>query len=74
MQWWGALTKQFTELAASAMKDSAADAAKNIAGAIIKQGADAAGQTLKKAVAAPVKAARKTAGAARKRTAPKPGD
>ena len=23
MQWWGALTKQFTELAANAMKDSA---------------------------------------------------
>ena len=26
MQWWGALTKQFTELAANAMKDVAADA------------------------------------------------
>jgi hypothetical protein len=28
MQWWGALTKQFTELATTAMKDSATDAAK----------------------------------------------
>ena len=26
MQWWGALTKQFTQLAATAMKDSAGDA------------------------------------------------
>ena len=26
MQWWGALTKQFTELAATAMKDTAAAA------------------------------------------------
>ncbi len=32
-QWWGALTKQFTELAAAALKDSAAGVAKNIAGA-----------------------------------------
>ena len=28
MQWWGALTKQFTELATNAMKDTAADAAR----------------------------------------------
>ena len=27
MQWWGALTKQFTQLAATAMKDTATDAA-----------------------------------------------
>src|SRR5690349_1633909 len=40
MQWWGALTKQFTQLAASAMKDSATDAAKNLAGAMIKQSAE----------------------------------
>ena len=33
-QWWGALTKQFTELAAAALKDSAAGAAKNLAGAV----------------------------------------
>src|SRR5581483_3014158 len=42
MQWWGALTKQFTQLAATAMKDSAADAAKSLAGAMMKQGTDAA--------------------------------
>jgi len=50
MQWWGALTKQFTTLAASAMKDTATDAAKNLAGAMVKQSFDAAGETLKRAV------------------------
>ena len=68
MQWWGALTKQFTQLAASAMKDSATDAAKNLAGAMVKQSFDAAGQTLKKAVAVPGKVARKGAAASRKRS------
>ena len=65
MQWWGALTKQFTELATNAMKDNAADAAKTMAGTMVKQGLDVAGQTLKPAAAAPAKAVRKTA--ARKR-------
>ena len=36
MQWWGALTRQFTQLAATAMKDGATDAAKGIAGAMVK--------------------------------------
>jgi hypothetical protein len=49
MQWWGALSQQFTQLAANAMKDNATDAAKNLAGAIVKQSFDAAGETLKKA-------------------------
>jgi hypothetical protein len=68
MQWWGALTKQFTQLAAGAMKDGAGDAAKNLAGAMVKQSFDAAEQTLKKAVTAPIKAAgavAKATGAAR---------
>jgi hypothetical protein len=78
MQWWGALTKQFTQLAATAMKDSAGDAAKSLAGSMVKQSFDAAEQTLKKAVTAPAKvagavakAATKSAssGAARKRSA-----
>jgi len=56
MQWWGALTKQFTQLAATAMKDSATDAAKNLAGAMMKQGMDAAGEAVKKVVAVPAKA------------------
>ncbi len=67
MQWWGALTKQFTQLAANAMKDNATDAAKNLAGAMVKQSVDAAGQTLKKAAGMPAAVVRKTSGAARKR-------
>ncbi len=71
MQWWGALTKQFTQIATAAMKDTATDAAKNLAGAAVKQGVDAAGQTLKKAAAVPAKVVRKTvrAAAPRKRAA-----
>jgi hypothetical protein len=76
MQWWGALTKQFTQLATSAMKDSAGDAAKSLAGAMVKQSFDAAEQTIKKAVNTPVKvagavakAAAKTAGGAARRRA-----
>jgi hypothetical protein len=67
MQWWGALTKQFTQLAATAMKDNATDAAKNLAGAMVKQSVDAAGQTLKKAAGMPAAVVRKTSSAARKR-------
>ncbi len=61
MQWWGALTQQFGEIAAKAMKDSAADAARSLAGAAVKQGVNAAGQTLKKAASLPAKAARAAA-------------
>ena len=64
MQWWGALTKQFSQLAATAMKDSATDAAKNLAGAMMKQGMDAAGETIKKAVAVPAGVAAKAMSAA----------
>jgi hypothetical protein len=71
MQWWGALTKQFAQLATTAMKDSATDAAKNLAGAMIKQSVDAAGETIKKAAGVPAKVARKAAGAARKRASPR---
>lgn len=54
MQWWGALTQQFTQLAMQAMKEGTADAAKNFAGAVARQSLDAAGRTLKKAAAVPV--------------------
>ena len=64
MQWWGALTKQFTQLAATAMKDSATDAARNLAGAMMKQGMDAAGETIKKAVKMPAGVAAKAMSAA----------
>ena len=61
MQWWGALTKQFTQLAASAMKDSSADAARNLAGAMVKQGMEAASETMLKAATVPAAAAAKSA-------------
>lgn len=64
MQWWGALTKQFTQLATTAMKDSAGEAAKTLAGSMVKQSFDAAEQTLKKAVEAPGKMAGAVAKAA----------
>jgi len=71
MQWWSALTKQFTQLATSAMKDSAGDAAKSLAGTMVKQSFDAAEQTLKKAVAAPGKVAGAVAKAAAGRRPPR---
>ena len=37
MQWWGALTRQFTQLAATALQDSAAPAAASPAGAASKK-------------------------------------
>ena len=70
LQWWGALTKQFTELAANAMKESASDAAKGLAGNVLKQSFDAATDTLKGSLPG-AKAAAKKKPAARKRTAAK---
>ncbi len=64
MQWWGALTKQFTQLAATTMKESATDAAKDLASAMVKQSFDAAGDTLKSAMATPMKVANKAAAVA----------
>ncbi len=62
LQWWGALTQQFSELAGQAMKDSAADTAKNLAGAMVKGSLDTAAGALKTAASLPVKAiARATA-------------
>ena len=66
MQWWGALTQQFTQLAANAMKDSTGDAAKHLAGAMVQQGLDAAGETFKKAAGMPVAVAKGAASAAQK--------
>jgi hypothetical protein len=64
MQWWGALTKQFTTLAATAMKDSAGGAAKSLAGSMVRQSFDAAEETLKKAASTPGKVAGAVARAA----------
>jgi hypothetical protein len=57
MQWWGALTGQFAQLAATAMKDSATDAAKTLAGNMLKQSLDNAAAGFKAAASAPMKAA-----------------
>jgi hypothetical protein len=61
MQWWSALTQQFTQLAMQAVKDGAADGAKQFAGAVSKQSLEAASKTLKRASEMPgvmVRAAR----------------
>jgi hypothetical protein len=63
-QAWGALLQQFGQIAANALKDTAADTTKAMAGAMVKQGMDAAGKTFEQAVTAPMKAAAKAAGAA----------
>lgn len=51
MQWWGALTKQFTQLAATAMRDSAAGAAQGLADPMAWPPADAAGRASKQTAA-----------------------
>jgi len=53
MQWWNALSQQFGQVAASAMKDSATDAARGLATSLVKQSIDAAGDTLRKAAGVP---------------------
>ena len=47
MQWWGALTKQFAELATGAMKDTSGDAARSMASAMVRQTLDSAGAAVK---------------------------
>jgi hypothetical protein len=49
MQWWGALTQQFTQLAAQALKDGSVEAAGQLAGAMAKSSAEAVGQALQQA-------------------------
>ena len=72
MQWWGALTQQFTQLAVQAMKDGTTDAAKQFAGAMAKQSLDAAGKTLKKAAEMPAAVARSARDAVQSATKPSP--
>jgi len=56
-QWWGALTKQFTELAANAMKDATPASAQQL----VQQSLSAAGQTLKAGMAPAQQAAKAAA-------------
>ena len=67
MQWWGALTKQFAELATTAMKDTGGDAARTMAESMVKQTLDNAGQAVKSVsdAAAAVGAAASTATSAK---------
>lgn len=51
-QWWNALTQQFTQLAAQALKDNPAEALQQQAGAIVSQGLEAAGQAFQAGQAA----------------------
>ena len=61
LQWWGALTQQFGDLAAKAFKETAVDAAQNLAGTVVKQSLGSAASVLKKsAVAATKKAVQKS--------------
>ncbi len=64
LQWWGALTQQFTELATKAVQDSAADATKHMAGAMVKQSIDTASGVFKKAAQAATDVAKAAAGSA----------
>ncbi len=70
MQWWSALTQQFAQLAAGAMKDGATGAVTGLAGSMVRQGLDAATQGLKSAAGGTPPAPPKRAAAKRKRAAP----
>ncbi len=59
MQWWGALTQQFTELAAAAMKDGPAGAARTLADAVQNGSAAADSPAPRKAAPRPAAKARK---------------
>jgi len=69
MQWWGALTTQFAQLATNAMKDTANDAAKALAGGMMRQSIDAAGEAMKTITGAPARSAASSRGTATKRAA-----
>ncbi len=70
MQWWNALTQQFTELAGSALKDSGGEAAKNLAGQALKAATELPARAMRAATqAAP--AAPTTPATGRKTAKPK---
>ena len=71
VQWWGALTQQFTELATQAMKDTGTEAAKGLAGSLVKQSVDTATGAFKKAASLPAQAAAGLAGTAARAAAPR---
>ena len=70
MQWWGALTQQFTQLATAAMKDGASGAAKTMAEAFTPPSTAAAAQPPKSTAAKRAPAIKKPA--PRKRATQRP--
>lgn len=62
MQWWGALTQQFTEIATKAVQDGQAIAARNLAAAAEAKPSAAKPPAAKKAARPAAKAARKRSG------------
>ena len=70
MKWWGALTKQFTELATQAMQPGATEAARAMGGAMGPAAATASASA-PAASAKPKAAARKTGAAKKAPTAPR---
>jgi hypothetical protein len=67
MQWWGALTQQFTTLAAQAVKDTAADAARAMAAAAVPSAVPKAPARQAAKPAAPARPAASKTSPARKR-------
>lgn len=51
--WFNALAKQFTHIAANAVKDTASEAARQLASQAVNKGLDVAGETIKRAAAVP---------------------
>jgi len=70
MQWWGALTQQFTQLATAALKDGAGGATKTMVDAFAPSSTATAAQPAKKAATNRAPAGKKAA--PRKRAAPRP--
>lgn len=65
VQWWGALTRQFAELAAGAVKDNPMEAASQIAGAALQQAVQPVAAVAKAAAGQVAQAPRKAAKVAR---------
>lgn len=61
MQWWNALTQQFTELASSALKDGGGEVAKNLAGQALKAATELPARAMRAAApaASPAKSRRR---------------
>jgi hypothetical protein len=73
VQWWNALTQQFTQIATKAMQDGSVESAAQMAGTLVRQSADAMGQALEAARVKPdAGGARPSATAAAAPAAPMP--